>query len=98
MRLAFKPILTLCLALSTLMCLSFNAAADEESYQLEQMRKLSKTDKSTPDQELMQTEESALLAETDLKALAKPDADFSRVEKIEPTFEKPKLDLIKPQL
>ena len=98
MRPVSRPILTLCLALSTLICLSFNAAADEESYRLEQMRKLSKTDNSTPDAKLIQTEDSDLLAETDLKELAKPDADFSRVEKIEPKFEKPKLDLIKPQL
>jgi hypothetical protein len=74
-------------------------AADEEeleSYQLSQMRSLSKGQSTTPD--LDASANSDLLAETDLEELAKAAAAMEELDNVAPALSKPALPDLKPKL
>ena len=98
MKLIRKSVLAISLV-PILLCFVIPAQAEEESYYLEKMRNMAKNDNNAPSQELAPIlDNNDLIADTDLKELSKTNSDFSKVGDIKPTFEKPKLDILKPQL
>jgi len=97
MKYALSPLKVLMLSLVVLCCMVSSAfAAEEESYYLEQMRKQSQTEAGKPEQ-AMPEQDSNLLAETDLKSMVSTD-DSSDNDIGKPEFNKPKLELFKPEL
>ena len=97
MNYALSPCKVLMLSLLTLCCTLGSAVADEEeSYYLEQMRKQSQTEAGKPEQALPE-QDGNLLAETDLKNMVSTD-DSADSNIAKPEFNKPKLELFKPEL
>ncbi len=97
MKNAVNPQKLLISILVVMFCMAGVAAAEEENYYLEQMRKQSQSDSNTPEQ-AMPEQDNGLIAETDLENLAKTTDSLADIDNVTPKFDKPKLELFKPEL
>ena len=84
---------TMILAISTVAY----AENEDESYYLSQMRENSQTQQNQPALETPANDKN-LLAETDLKELAKASEEMEKVDDLRPQISKPSLPSLKPEL
>lgn len=97
MNYALNPFKLVTSALLVTCCAMGAANAEEENYYLEQMRNQSLAAAGKPEQALPE-QDGGLLVETDLKELTKVDENLDGIDSVKPEFDKPKLELFKPEL
>lgn len=85
-------------AISIMTSISYAADAEEEdNYYLSQMRDLANGKKDQPDANIP-APSGELMAETDLKKMAKAAGEVEEVDDVNPTITKPSLPALKPNL
>lgn len=103
MAIALRTIIrTACLAAIVTMCavagVSYaTEAEEEESYYLSQMRDLADSKKNLPETNAPAANDE-LMAETDLKEMAKAAAEVEEFDDVSPSLTKPSLPALKPEL
>ena len=73
-------------------------AEEEESYYLSQMRDLADSKKNLPEANAPAAANNELMAETDLKEMAKAAAEVEELDDVSPSLTKPSLPALKPEL
>ena len=102
MAIALRTIIrTACLAAIVTVCavagVSYATEAEEESYYLSQMRDLANSKKNLPEANAPAAN-NELMAETDLKEMAKAAAEMEELDDVSPSLTKPSLPTLKPEL